>query len=74
MNDINALANFDEATFDEAAILKWAESDTGGGLPEESARPFARWLDNAWNEFDDESGTPTNEDVLKGALKYWTGQ
>lgn len=71
-NDPSALADFDEALFDEAAILKWATGP--GSLPLESVRPFSRWLDNAWNEFDDQTGTLTNEDVLKGALAHWTGR
>lgn len=72
-NDLSALADFDDDMFDEGAILDWALSDTGGGLPEVSARPFARWLNNEWNDFADESGAQTNEDVLKGALMHWMG-
>lgn len=74
MNDIKALADFGDTTFDEDAILAWAQSDKGGGLPGCSAAPFAGWLDRDWNDYDDGSGTRTNEDVLKDALAYWTGR
>lgn len=73
MNNLSDLADFQDDNFDEAAILKWAMSDTGGDLPRVSARPFASWLNEEWNSFSDDSGTLTNEDVLKGALAHWTG-
>lgn len=71
-NDPSALADFEEDLFDEAAIRKWAIET--GDLPVFSAEPFARWLDQAWNDYDDGSGTLTNEDVLKGALAEWKGE
>lgn len=73
-NDLSALADFEEDQFDEAAMVKWALSDTGGGLPAVSAHPFASWLNAEWNDYDDGTGTQTNEDVLKGAWEFWTGR
>lgn len=46
---------------------------SNGELPEESARPFAAWLDEAWNEWN-EDGRLTNGEVIAGALAYWRGQ
>jgi hypothetical protein len=66
-------ADFEEPVFSPSEILAWATSETGGGLPDVSARPFATWLDFTWNDFGDESEIQTNEDVLKGALEHWTG-
>ena len=71
---ITDLADFEGQVFDKSEILAWATSDQGGGLPSVSARPFAAWLDGMWNQYSDESGTQTNEDVLKGALSFWTGR
>jgi hypothetical protein len=71
---ITDLADFEDDGFDYYKIKNWTESDTGGGLPAVSAQPFANWINNQWNDFDDGSGTQTNEDVLKGALAFWTGQ
>ncbi|WP_030798918.1 hypothetical protein [Streptomyces sp. NRRL S-337] len=44
-----------------------------GELPEESARPFARWLNETWFDFSEEPGQ-TNGDIINGALAYWRGQ
>lgn len=53
-------------------IEKWARDETGGQLPEESARAFGRWLYEAWGDFaDDEEATV--EGVLKGAVNDWCG-
>jgi len=41
-------------------------------LPGVSARPFARWLNEEWNGFN-EDGDATNGDVLQGALLFWRG-
>lgn len=71
MSDIKALADFEDESFDRHAIRRWAHEQAG--LPPVSAEPFSWWLNGEWNEFDDETGTQTNEDVLKGALAYWTG-
>lgn len=70
-NDITALADFENGDFGRSMIEEWA--DVTGGLPAVSAHAFAQWLDGAWNDYNDESGTQTNEDVLKGALAYWRG-
>lgn len=74
MDKVKELANFEEVEIGPADILEWAQSDEGGGLPTVSAEPFAAWLDAEWNEFDQGDETQTNEDVLKGALAFWTGQ
>lgn len=42
-------------------------------LPIESARPFAAWLDENWNGYNEE-GNLTNGDVIAGALAFWRGQ
>lgn len=67
-------AEFEDGVFGYSRIKEWAQSDTGGGLPTESAQPFANWLDGAWNQYDDASGTQTNEDILTSARDYWTGK
>ena len=46
---------------------------TTNELPEESARPFAKWLHGVWFEFSEEPG-PTNGEVIAGALAHWRGQ
>lgn len=71
-NDPSALADFVDDNFDENAIRNWATET--GHLPDVSAFPFASWLNSAWNDFDDDSGAQTNEDILKGALEFWTGR
>jgi hypothetical protein len=70
---ITDLADFESDAFGYFEMLKWATSDEGG-LPDVSARPFAAWLDGSWNDFDDGFGTLTNEDILKGAVAFWTGR
>lgn len=72
--ELSAHADFEEAMFDMDDILEWAQTDTGGGLPYVSAQPFASWLDSVWSDYDDGTGDQTNEDVLKGALSFWTGR
>lgn len=67
-------ANFEQPDFTEDMILKWAQEDTGGGLPAVSALAFASWLDRAWNDFYDEETKQTNADVLHGAWETWTGR
>ena len=42
-------------------------------LPEESARPFAVWLDNVWHDFNAD-GDLTNGKLIAGALAHWRGQ
>lgn len=41
-------------------------------LPEYSARPFAAWLYEMWNDFN-EDGDRTNGEVIAGALADWRG-
>ncbi|PZT70183.1 hypothetical protein DN402_31690 [Streptomyces sp. SW4] len=43
-----------------------------GSLPVQSARAFAAWLDEVWNDFN-EDGKHTNRDVIDGALAAWRG-
>jgi hypothetical protein len=40
-------------------------------LPPYSARPFAAWLDENWNQFTEEEITVG--DVIRGALADWRG-
>lgn len=42
-------------------------------LPPESARPFAAYLHEVWNDYN-EDGTATNGEVIAGALAFWRGQ
>lgn len=72
--NVTDLAEFEVGLFGYNLIKRWALSSTGGGLPEVSARPFATWLHDSWNDFDDGSGTMTNEVILKGALAFWKGE
>jgi hypothetical protein len=67
------LANFGEADFDQDMIRDWAKSDDGGGLPYPSALAFSVWLDSGWNEFEDPEQDQTNLDVLTSGLSEWTG-
>jgi len=69
---ITGPADFEKQAFGFDLIYAWALSD--GGLPAVSARPFAVWLDENWNEFDDGEDKLTNKDVLEGALEHWTGR
>lgn len=71
-NDPSALADFENDAFDQDAIRKWAQEQAG--LPAVSADPFCWWLNGVWNDYDDSSGTQTNEDVLNGALAHWKGE
>lgn len=41
-------------------------------LPMESARPFARWIQDEWYGFSEE-GDVTVGDVISGALEHWCG-
>jgi hypothetical protein len=56
--------------FSYTEIKKWALEY----LPEVSASPFATWLDQVWDDYDDDSGTQTNGAILQGALSFWTGR
>lgn len=42
-------------------------------LPPESAGPFAVWLNENWNNWN-EDGDLTNGDVIEGALAFWRGE
>jgi hypothetical protein len=44
-----------------------------GELPSESARPFAAWIHECWNDWN-EDGELSNGQVIAGALAYWRGQ
>lgn len=70
MAKITDLAEFENAEFTENDIVDWALDH----LPQPSASAFAAWLDHIWSDYDDGSGTQTNEDILKGALAYWCGE
>lgn len=56
----------------DAFDVKWHVIETGE-LPAESADPFATWLDQAWNDWN-EDGTRTIGEVIAGALAFWRGQ
>ena len=45
---------------------------SSGELPRESAEPFAAYVHEAWNEYN-EDGELTNGQVIAGALAYWRG-
>lgn len=46
---------------------------SAGELPEESARPFAEYIEDRWYDYN-EDGELTNGQVISGALAYWRGQ
>ena len=46
---------------------------SSGELPRESAEPFAAYVHEAWNEYN-EDGELTNGQVIAGALAYWRGR
>jgi len=56
----------------EAYMIKWYVIDVGE-LPEVSAGPFAAWIYENWNDWN-EDGELTNGQVLAGALAHWRGQ
>lgn len=53
-------------------ILGWAMDPDHGGLPQASAKAFANWLDNNWEDWTEEPQTTTKE-VLEGAVTDWCG-
>lgn len=72
MSDLKSLATFEgPETFSRAQIWRWALS---AGLSRPAADAFAKWLDVDWNQYDDGSGTLTNEDVLESALIERSGR
>lgn len=43
-------------------------------LPDESARPFSKWADLMWYEYNEDPETGlTNHQVIDGMLAYWRG-
>jgi hypothetical protein len=44
-----------------------------GALPRESAKPFASYVHERWNDYS-EDGELTNGDVIAGALAFWRGE
>lgn len=56
----------------EEAIFTYVFRDLNA-LPVHSARPFAAWLDETWNEFNEDEDQTVGE-VIAGALAYWRGQ
>lgn len=71
---LTSLASFQVIDFTQEMVRQWAVAESGGGLPAVSADAFAQWLNEVWNGFDDGTGTQTNEDILTGAWKSWTGR
>lgn len=57
---------------EERDIRAWAEAPDGGGLPRESARAFADWLWENWNNWTEDEDT-TVQQVLLGAVEEWCG-
>lgn len=53
-------------------IQDWASEPGGGSLPDESARAFATWLNEVWDDYT-EDATSTVKDVLEGAVTQWCG-
>jgi len=66
-------ADFEKPEFGYLKIRDWAESIEGGSISLASAKAFANWLNQAWNDYGDSDDLQTNEDVLYGALSDWTG-
>jgi hypothetical protein len=57
---------------DEEMILNYVLRQNE--LPEESARPFAEWINQNWYQFSgDDQDNVTNGDVIEGALLHWCG-
>lgn len=52
--------------------LAWAQDPEHGDLPPESARGFANWLSNVWDDWTEEDGI-TVERLLNGAVTAWCG-
>lgn len=61
----------DEPQFSWELILEVVRDNQA--LPEESARPFAKWLEKVWNSWTEEGQLSPSEVVAK-ALAYWRGQ
>jgi len=52
--------------------LAWAEDPDHGGLPPESARGFAHWINACWDDWTEDPET-TVGGVLDGAVTAWCG-
>lgn len=68
-DDLNARAGVQQVDAD--MIAKYVISS--GELPRESALPFAEYIHQQWNDYN-EDGELTNGQVIAGALAYWRGQ
>jgi len=57
---------------DWSQIRDWASDPDLGGLPAASARAFATWLNENWNNWtEDEEATVRS--ILEGAVTDWCG-
>lgn len=56
----------------EEFMIQWYVIESSE-LPAESAEPFAVYLNQNWNDYNDE-GNLTNGEVIAGALAFWRGQ
>lgn len=64
-------AHNDLASDPYSKIFAWAQDPEHGGLPERSARGFADWLSNGWDDWCEE---PIKvKDLLEGAVTQWCG-
>lgn len=52
-------------------IVTWARDPEHGRLPDQSALPFADWLDQEWSGWTEEPRRV--RDVLEGAVTAWCG-
>lgn len=52
--------------------LDWARDPEYGGLPEASARAFANWLDNVWENWTEEPETTVGQ-IFESAVTEWCG-
>lgn len=52
--------------------LEWAEDPEMGALPHESAKAFALWLDETWNDWAEDPGVTVRQ-IFEGAVEQWCG-
>lgn len=78
--DPKALAENGDVDMDDREAVQSVTKDmvrdyvvTQDELPPESAGPFAVWLNENWNNWN-EDGDLTNGDVIQGALAFWRGE
>jgi len=57
---------------DWSQINDWASDPDLGGLPTASARAFATWLNENWDDWT-ENEEATVKDILEGAVTDWCG-